>query len=572
MSEQKSGKRAAWIAGVVLSFASMFALTLKFLPYKLTSDSAFFPLLARWQARTGQLFPDGMCYSTQVMGISPNLYMLPYLLFIKNNDLLVRTLGVFTIWAVIIVLIFLLFKGRSVIPACVVCILLLIPYLNSAATEEYFFEAGYINQIKWMAAGLLLYTGLWNLLAPGKREAAADPSGKKRSRRKFIALSLALFAVIVYSNSCTLRNLLVSFIPMTGAVLIDSVLRAQSGDPSRDLSARQLSAAAKRVLPVILISALGAVCAFFLYRAISAHVWKFTQLAKYEVVASERITGRILTFFNALFSICGNRGEVPLYSVRGVAKLVHYFFGAFLFFGVPIYSLLRFKKLKEDKTKIIILALHISSFLAAVLFIAGNLDRISNDQTRYCLPVFMNCIFMLGALLYDKGLRSGSEAENAAENESEKRDPVLLRLFIRALPVLVLCYAAFSHFAFWKVSSSEAKLLPSPYGLTEILEEKGLTHGYATFWNAHKNTVLSNHEIEVCGVTVKNDRVKPYLWLTNEEYYSDDYYSGPSFLILEPDETERFDAYGGAAKEYGAPEDELHYQGLTIYVYDHNLF
>ena len=44
---------------------------------------------------------------------------------------------------------------------------------------------------------------------------------------------------------------------------------------------------------------------------------------------------------------------------------------------------------------ILVLTAHISSILTAVIFIAGNLDQISNDQTRYCLPVYMNCIFVL---------------------------------------------------------------------------------------------------------------------------------------------------------------------------------
>ena len=567
MSEKKGAKRAAWSAGVILSFVSMFALTLKFLPYKLTSDSAFFPLLARWQLRTGQLFPDGMCYSTQVIGLSPNLYMLPYLVFIRNNDLLVRTLGVFTIWAVIIVLIFILFKGRTVVPACIVCMLFLIPYIGSSATEEYFFEAGYINQIKWMAAGLILCAGLWTLADRGEGEADAGAAGTKRRRRRFLVWSLILFAVIVYSNSCSLRNLLVTFVPIAGAVAVLSVLRGFGEDRAAENPAARRKAALKKAAPILATLILGAAGAFLLCRAISARVWEFTQLTKYEVVSSERITGRVLTFFNSLFSICGNRLQAPLRSVRGVSKLIHYGFGAFLFFGVPAYSIRHFKDLKEEKAKLVVLTAHISSILTAVIFIAGNLDQISNDQTRYCLPVYMNCIFVLGALLWDKSRRAGAE-----EKEPERTRSGLMRLFLRSIPVLVVCYAVFSHFAFWKVNVSEAKLLPDPYGLTDLLEERGLTHGYATFWNAHKNTVLSNGDVEVCGVTVKNHRVKPYLWLTNEQYYSADGYSGPTFLALEHDERETFDAYGGAAKTYGTPEEEIQYQGLTIYVYDHNLF
>ena len=133
--------KAVWMICVTLSFISMFALVLKFLPYKLNSDSAFFPLLAHWEHATGSVFPEGMCYSTQVMGFSPNLFMLPYLSLFGEHYLLARALGIFTIWAIIIVFIFILFSGKSFVPAGVVCLLLLTPYIESSATEEYFFEA-----------------------------------------------------------------------------------------------------------------------------------------------------------------------------------------------------------------------------------------------------------------------------------------------------------------------------------------------------------------------------------------------------------------------------------------------
>ena len=85
---------------VLVSFLSMFALVLKLIPYDLNSDSAFFLLLAHWEYATGRIFPEGMCYSTQVMGLSPNLFMIPYLIIFGEHFLLARVLGVFTIWLI----------------------------------------------------------------------------------------------------------------------------------------------------------------------------------------------------------------------------------------------------------------------------------------------------------------------------------------------------------------------------------------------------------------------------------------------------------------------------------------
>ena len=54
----KNGK-IIWSTFVLVSFLSMFALVLKFIPYDLNSDSAFFPLLAHWEYATGRIFPEG---------------------------------------------------------------------------------------------------------------------------------------------------------------------------------------------------------------------------------------------------------------------------------------------------------------------------------------------------------------------------------------------------------------------------------------------------------------------------------------------------------------------------------
>ena len=222
--------------------------------------------------------------------------------------------------------------------------------------------------------------------------------------------------------------------------------------------------------------------------------------------------------------------------------------------------------MKEDKTKIIILTAHISSLIIAFLFISTDLDAVSNDATRYCLPIFVNQIFVLGAVLYEKSTYSAD-----LRQKDNSMNPAWLRCFLHAIPALVLCYALFSHSLFWKVNLSEARLLPDPCGLTDFLKEHGLTHGYAEFWNAHKNTVLSDGMVEVCGVIIGEGRIDPYLWLTNEQYYREDYYSGPTFLILTADEAQLFDASGGAAGLYGKPKEYLQYQDQYIYVYDYNI-
>lgn len=596
----KNGK-IIWSTFVLVSFLSMFALVLKFIPYDLNSDSAFFPLLAHWEYATGRIFPEGMCYSTQVMGLSPNLFMIPYMIIFGEHYLLARVLGVFTIWLIIIALLFILFGCKRYTPFCAVSILLLIPYLGSSATEEYFFEAGYVNQIKWLALALILCTSLWELLGVNEKTSKNNdfmPPGKRTAG--IAILSVALFAVIVYSNSCGIRNLLITYIPMTGAVILYAImLQMDSLLSQKSQRVSVLARLVKKVLPFTGIFLAGSLCAILIYRGISARVWTFENQTPVTLAPAHIFMERVMKLVNSLLSICGNRDPAPMFSVRGISKLVNYFYAAFIYVCVPWYSIRNFGRIKEDRSRLIILTAHISSILLAFIWVTANLDIISNDESRYCLPIFVNNIFVLGALLQDTGIvqscknyvyLTGAERENKLLEESghkpdaEPTDPKICvanhpaevrkfftHLFIRYLPVIIIIYAIFSHLVYWKVNLSEMKNLPDPYGLTAFLEERGLTHGYASYWNAHKNTVLSDGRVTVAGVEVKEYAIEPQYWLTNSQYYSRDYYNGPTFLVLSENEVPLFDAHGKAAETYGIPKEQIQYEDLTIYLYDYNI-
>ena len=517
--------------------------------------------------------------------------MIPYLAIFGEHYLLARTLGIFTIWIIIIALLFILFRSERYTPFCVVCMLLLIPYLGSSATEEYFFEAGYVNQIKWLALALILCTALWKLLGINEKEAASSAIPPKKRAVRIAALSFALFAAIVYSNSCGVRNLLITYIPMTGAVILYAVMLQMPSLLREGTSLlSQLAGLVKKVLPFAGIFLAGSLCAIIVYRGISARVWTFEDQTQVTLAPSHIFMERVMKLINSLVSICGNRDSAPMFSVRGISKLVNYFYAAFIYVCVPWYSLRKFGQLKEDRSRLIILTAHISSLILAFICVTANLDIISNDESRYVLPVFVNNIFVLGALLMDPGTYescagnadSESRCLNATANtpgpgtsakdgEQATVRQLLTGSFIRCLPVIVLLYAVFSHLTFWKVNLSEMKNRPDPYGLTAYLEELGYTHGYASYWNAHKNTVLSDSRVVVADVEVEEFAIKPQYWLTNRQYYSEDYYEGPTFLVLTENEVARFDAHGKGSETYEIPKEQLQYEDLTIYLYDYNI-
>ena len=69
----------------------------------------------------------------------------------------------------------------------------------------------------------------------------------------------------------------------------------------------------------------------------------------------------------------------------------------------------------------------------------------------------------------------------------------------------------------------------------DAIRSRGLTHGYATFWNANIVTELSNGEIEVTTVELTQGQdgqtvLKPYRWLETEESFQP--VQGSTFVLL----------------------------------------
>lgn len=70
------------------------------------------------------------------------------------------------------------------------------------------------------------------------------------------------------------------------------------------------------------------------------------------------------------------------------------------------------------------------------------------------------------------------------------------------------------------------------FGLTELLEEAGLSYGYASFWNANAITLISDSEVKVRDVNVSEYGVSKRLYQSSSEWYKDQPVQDEYFLLL----------------------------------------
>ena len=643
-------KRKTWVlpAFAVLSLLSILAIQITFLPWKLNSDSAFMPIMVAWQVKTGQFFPDGMCYSTGIAGISSNLFMIPGYLLSGGNLTVARISGICLLHILLFFLLYRVFqteKKRDLLSPSIAALLFMIPFLGSAATEQYLVEGAYLNQVLWILGAMLAFRAfvraverMWEHRAlanagatvsisveksaanAGSTEANAPASSTRSKKRGFFAkdvrsillYGLLIILIIVAADMHAYRNLLTAFLPLTLTWLLWFFYRQKGAPDLRDL--------ARKWLPLAAVALIGAALAVCVYLLLSRLYWPTTNQTSLELGAGIQFTNRLHALVNSLVSIVGNANAAPLLSVRGVAKLAGYVAAALLYLVVPVYSLRHFGKFHRDVTRFLIAFSWIGSFFTIIIVLAADLALVGNDTSRYCLPIFANCLLMTAAVLGDllseavpqqfkvpadradiftdvssmdtasisgpavatNVARAGSIAgdSNTANKLSDgeisarpvQHSPgVKTRWLQRAIPALLIAFAIFSHAIYWKVTWNEHFLLPDPYKMTGFLLENNLHHGYASYWYAHRFTALTNFDLTIANIRVEANFIRPDYWLTNKAYYKTDFGADRCFLMLTDDELAGFAPEGLANTPLGEPVETLRYNQFYILVYDENI-
>jgi hypothetical protein len=103
-----------------------------------------------------------------------------------------------------------------------------------------------------------------------------------------------------------------------------------------------------------------------------------------------------------------------------------------------------------------------------------------------------------------------------------------------------------------------------------FLKEKDLNYGYASYWNAGKNTVLSNFEVKVNAINITENNIKPYYWLSSYRWYRPETFTGKTFLLLTKEEKDVL-FKGEVDKFLGSPQATYSINEFEVIVYDYNI-
>ncbi len=487
------------------------------------SDMASAVLLAQEERAQMSLIPDNFIHSTGIMIFNINLLIAPLLGFF-DNLIFCREIAVI-IEVIIFAVVFLrVFKDKSDkysdISKKIGVMVALLP-VSYWVTFEYFYEAVYL-------AGAIKLIFIIYLL---KKVMAEE------NKKRYYAF-LGLYAVTIFLvNIDSFRNYLFVVIPMILAIILVPLME-EKWNISQTLKR-------KKYMIVSAVTFVSGSLGILAYKILARTVLSESADSKAMFVASEDVFDKIGAVINNIFDLYGATGECYLMSLTAVVRCICLVYMIFMVVVFPVIAVRKFNCFGNYKRIIItfvlcsnavviftqiftslcetryLLQLYINNIVLMVIVLPYMLSNIKQKEVKY---IFYACVLILVAMVQGKYFMS----ETVATAREEKAGVI-------------------------KADEKE---------LIEFLKEKDLTYGFATYWNAYGNMVLSNNEIKI--VAYKEEPLTPYYWMTNKEWYDVEQNKGRCFILLGEGETVDSIYHQEADEKYRL-------NGYIILVYNENI-
>lgn len=490
------------------------------------SDSAAYVNQAAEQIRSGEIFPKGWYGSTGLPWLDFSLF---FTMRIFPDWLIARD------WAqisfLVLCLISVIVFSRKVFHNN--CWLLIVPvvfmFLSQVQYDMMYAQCAYTNCI---IAIFLVLSSFFNAVT-------VSDNYLMRSKLQFSVFLITLFAMslggILMIQQITL--------PLLGALFL---LYIRKHMEHKSLCPPQIIKFLSVSIAILFSSGFGYICSKFLYAKMNiAGNMGLTQLASNLESIIQNINTSILGF---LLYVGFQQGNF-IFSLAGIQTLLRLFFMVAFTFVFPIIACKNFRTLcKQMQFFILFVLLHCLEVYTILIFGIGvDISASARYQlTSITLLNTVSCIY-----IYNKYIKEQ-------------------RLISYIYTLVVACVALISTLPILNMGNYPEQLAQMR-GLTTYLEENNLNYGYSTFWNAGKNTVLSNGRVQINAVNISNGQLYKYLWLSSDNWYDPNNYIGKTFLLLAPDEAEIYapSSYGNTS--LGAPEQVLSYDEYIILVYDYNI-
>lgn len=398
------------------------------------------------------------------------------------------------------------------------------------------------NYYTWYIMGILFVLGTW-LWMTDEKEITDWFSNKKR---------LVFFLVLLFIVSLMgIRTAQQVTVPLVGTIIILWLYQLCIKKNTCLLEKRKVVRLIGNTFFVLVVALAGCIIAErILNPAVGVNPDTGDSLIMF-APSYQRISENVKALFEGFLDYIGVPLNVSMFSIDGLTGLIRLFFMIDITIVIPLKQVKNFSYLSEKNKEIMVFSGLNAIEIIIILVLGQGTEAI--HVTRYLL----SSIFLLNlssvVYLYERYFLE----------QDVKRTIYSLFLIIFSCTSLITIFKS--------IPSSKQKLTEERR-LTEFLVENGLEYGYATFWNASNNTVFANGNVKISQVYLsESGKISPMLWLSSEDWYKVENYSGKTFLLLAADEINYYAPMGYAETVLGNPEQILNYADYTILIYDYNI-
>lgn len=246
-------------------------------------------------------------------------------------------------------------------------------------------------------------------------------------------------------------------------------------------------------------------------------------------------TERLQDAFGCLLMLFGYIPGKSVLSLRGIISIM-----AFLMLILLGYAALKVRKEQHPHKRLVVLLFYSSFLLNSFVFVFTNSTLVPRYYITTVILLVPLVIFYL-------------------EEETRPLD----RYLVAGLLCVCLLFAT----AKTGVSMMTTDKNAEKREVAQMLEEKGYTFGYASYWNANIIQELSNGKIELANLHREDDgSFTLFHWSSMQRYYEQGYPKGRVFLLLTEEEENALKGSGLLQ----AGRENFRESGYVVYDYETN--
>ena len=482
-------------------------------------DTATASLLTKAQLKYGQFFPENWYYvNGDIWVISSQLFVAPFVVLLKDQSL-ARVLGSALLITVTAWVMYLHSKKAYGNESWVLAVPLLFVFL-AGDRDMILYQAAYTLQMVDMIVGAVLAFRIY---------------GGACKKRDYVLLCIFVVALM----AAGVRYLAETILPLWLTCMVMNYLEVRNREyPEWNLVWKEWT---RLTLAVIAPAAVG--LAIHIYLNSTLNMVNTAQNSLVLVSSLRDCMENVRQYVIGMFDCFGFRGGARLVSLNGIWSMCSAVMCSIVVFVVPV---LQARKLKQESAYVQFVfafgVIHNLIMFVLTVFLVGK------DEPRYLLSSVFVWILISARYIYVYWI-----------NQKHFEKIIWTGLFTVAS--ILGCAALGAHSIEWE------KHLEDKMAVVSVLQEKGLTKGYGSFWDVCGYEIYSDFELRFGGLDTDADDLVAYFWLTDGAVFTPE--ETDTFLLLTEEENQKYSPI--LSDKFEKPIDYFEFNGNHVYVYDYDI-